>query len=82
MYPHLVAFHNLASSLSDSCLFLQIVFTSTMYLNGMFSLFVTVAAKIKRILDTKRQSKTHPRCKVLFLTHQYLTTPFLHKTAK
>ena len=63
MYLHPVAFRILASSLSDSCLLVQIVFTSTMYLNGMFILFIVVAAKIKHILDTKGQSKTPPRCK-------------------
>ena len=62
-YKRESAFRILASSLSDNCLFVQIVFTSTMYLNGMFSLY-NVAAKIKHTLDTKRQ----------FLTHQNLTT--------
>jgi hypothetical protein len=38
----------------------------------MFSLFILVAAKIKRTLDTKRQ----------FLTHQYLTTPFYPQMPK
>jgi len=67
MYPHPVAFRIIASSLSDSCLFVQIVFTSTMYLNGMFILFIIVAAKIKHILDTKGQNKTHPRYKAPIL---------------
>ena len=67
MYLHLVAFRILASSLSDSCLFVQIVFTSTMYLNGMFIFFIIVAAKIKHSLDTKGQSKTHPQCKAPIL---------------
>ena len=39
-YKRESAFCILASSLSDNCLFVQIVFTSTMYLNGMFSLFI------------------------------------------
>jgi hypothetical protein len=39
-YERESAFCILASSLSDNCLFVQIVFTSTMYLNGMFSLFI------------------------------------------
>ena len=47
MYPHSVAFRILASSLSDSCLFVQLVFTSILYLNGMFRLFIIVAAKTK-----------------------------------
>ena len=64
MYPHPDAFCMLASSVSDSCLFVQIVFISTMFLNGMFSLFIIVAAKMKHILDTKRQNKTRPRYKV------------------
>jgi hypothetical protein len=72
MDPHPVAFRFLASSLSHSCLFVQIVITSTMYINSMFSLFILVEAKTKRSLDTKRQ----------FLTHKNETTPFLHKSAK
>ena len=40
MHERESAFRILASSLSDNCLFVQIVFTSTMYLNGMFSLFI------------------------------------------
>jgi hypothetical protein len=82
MYPHPVAFRILASSLSNICVFVQIVFTSTMYINGMFSLFIIVAAKIKHILDTKPQNKTHPRYKVPIFNTPKLTTPFLHKTAK
>ena len=64
MYPHPDAFCILDSSVSDSCLFVQIVFISTMYLNGMFSLFIIVAAKMKHILDTKCQNKTRHRYKV------------------
>ena len=52
-------------------------FYFNMYLSGMFSLFILVAANIKYILDTKRQNKTHARYKTPIFNTPKFNNPIL-----